>query len=142
MPFPIAKTRDGWRSVNVAWSSRDESSNGYRINYIVSERREARLDRGGFSGGLTSGQCKFANETACYWLLTRQHKLVCEHIWRKLGGILPQSKFVAFTAFYIKYACEMNIYFLLFLFLFLFKKPIVFPLRILEKYVNVKVSFH
>lgn len=36
----------------------------------------------------------------------------------------------------------MNIYFLLFLFLFLFKKPIVFPLRILEKYVNVKVSFH
>lgn len=50
-----------------------------------------------FRGGLASGQCKFADETACYRLRTCQQSCVREHIWRRLVGVnvSPQSEFVA-----------------------------------------------
>lgn len=41
------------------------------------------LTAGGFSGGFASGQCKFADETACYWLPECQrgtHTPACTNI--------------------------------------------------------------
>lgn len=91
------------------------------------------LNRDCFSVGLAYGQCKFADETACYWPATRW---ICptEHIWcRLVDGILPQSEFVAATTSSVHdiriCITAMNIYLSLFLTFYSFYTLVFIEIR-------------